>query len=402
MGLYRRGKVWWVNFTVNGKQVCKTTGNTDKRLAEAWADSFRSECRRGAIDPFAPKGPIPTVAEVLTKYFDVHLKAKNPLSYAASSRYRKAVLLEYFGAETPISKIRPLLDTYKAWRTTERNGKRISLATVKRELTILRAAIRKAVEWQWITFDPMAGYKLPKADNRRERFIEDSEFGRLINASHPTIVPLLIVARHTGMRQGELLNLQWSDLDLIRGWLFVRHSKSGEGRNVPLTSEVIELLSSTPLSERIGFVFKRQGKPLMKGGFLQYQFGKAVRQAGLANLTGPAKFVFHSIRHTFASHAAMRGVDLKTLASILGHKSTRMTERYSHLSDNHRKISVELAAPKRQPITTVFTTKAVKAGQMNPRTEASSEAHLLGTEALLRSAPNGIRTHDFCLERAAS
>ncbi len=345
MGLYKRGRIWWVTFALEGRRVSKSTKLTDKTTAAAWADEYKTQCRKGAVDPFAPMGPIPTVSEVLNKYLQVHLIPKS--RHGWQGKYRVTTLLRHFGSETRITKIRPMLDTYLASRKA--NG--VSEASIKRELVVLRAAVRKAIEWQWIAQDPMAGYKLPKADIQRQRYIEDVEFERLLNAAHPAISPVLIVARHTGMRQGEILELDWQNVDLKRGWLFVSRSKSGEGRPVPLTSEVVKMLGGVPLSERMGFVFKYRGKPMNRGGFLKWKFVKAVQVAGLAN------FRFHDLRHTFASHAAMRGVNLKTLADILGHKSTRMTERYAHLSDAHRKAAIELAAPKKaESNATILTT----------------------------------------------
>src|SRR5689334_12942699 len=119
MALYKRGKTWWLAFSLNGKMVYKSTGQIDRTLATTWADEYKTQCRKGEADPFAPKGPIPTVSEVLAKYFEVHLKTKNPRTYAESSRYRVTPLLKHFGADTPMTKIRPRLDLYQAWRVTE-------------------------------------------------------------------------------------------------------------------------------------------------------------------------------------------------------------------------------------------------------------------------------------------
>src|SRR5207302_2733685 len=96
-----------------------------------------------------------------------------------------------------------------------------------------------------------------------------------------------------------------------------------------------------------------QGKAMLRDGWLRNQFDKALRVAGIAD------FRFHDLRHTWASQAAMRGVDVQTIANVLGHKTLRMTQRYSHLSSAHLKASVELAAP-RKPLPSA--TKTLQSG----------------------------------------
>ena len=227
------------------------------------------------------------------------------------------------------------MDVYKAWRKETAKA-----SSVKRELTILKAATHKALEWQLISDDPLKGYKLEKVDDSRVRYIEDSEFERLLNVAHPDLTPILLMARHQGMRQGEILSLQWTDMDLQRGLLAIRYSKSGEGRFLPMTSVIQDMFSRVPLSERHGHVFKYRGKPIVRLGWLRHEFLNAVRISGLID------FRFHDLRHTFASHVAMRGGDIQALAALLGHKTLRMTQRYTHLSPGYLKATIELAVPR--------------------------------------------------------
>ena len=331
MGLYKRGNIWWMAFTHKGKQVHQTTKQKDRRLAEAFAASFRAAVQENR---FIPSQKECGLSEVLHRYREIHLKASHPASYAWSKYTFKKMLL-FFGGDAPVSKLRPEVDRYKAWRRET-----VKASSARRELEALKAATHKALEWQMISQDPLAGYKLDKLNNQRVRYIEDDEFQRLVNAAHPSLSPVLIIARHLGMRQGEIRKLDWSDIDLKGGRLHIRQAKSGEGRYIPLTSLVINMLSQTPLSERAGYVFTHHGKELLKDGFIRNHFRKAVKLAGLMD------FTFHDLRHTWASHAAMRGIDVQSMATILGHKTLRMTQRYSHLSPGFLKASIELAAPK--------------------------------------------------------
>ena len=274
------------------------------------------------------------ISNVIAKYLEIHLKPHRLASYERSVLATKR-MISYLGPKTPAGKIRPLLDSYKAWRR-----QKVKLSTINRELTTIKAATRKALEWQMIAKDPLQGYKLDKVDDARTRYIEDAEFEKLVSCAHAELAPILILARHQGMRQGEILNLKWADVDLRRGLLAIRHSKSGEGRFLPMTSPIQDMLSKIPSLKRHGRVFTYRGLPIIRLGWLRHEFVKAVRAAGIID------FRFHDLRHTFASHVAMKGGDIQALAALLGHKTLRLTQRYTHLSPGYLKATIELAVPQ--------------------------------------------------------
>jgi integrase len=149
----------------------------------------------------------------------------------------------------------------------------------------------------------------------------------------PHLRAIVTVALHTGMRSGEIRNLQWRDLAFDTGFLIVRDSKNGETRHVPMDSTVIALLRKWPRTEGSEFVFTNAAGGRI--GWLQHGFRKALGRAGLSDLH------FHDLRHTFASQWMMAGGDLYVLKSILGHKSIAMTQRYAHLSPGYKKAMVE-------------------------------------------------------------
>ena len=142
------------------------------------------------------------------------------------------------------------------------------------------------------------------------------------------------------MRRGEILSLRWDQVNLAQRTLMLTHTKNGEIRGVPLNSPVVAILRDL-LRERVR---RGSGSPYVFVNPLtgdQWQdlgrtFENAVRRAGIQD------FTFHDLRHTAASWLVMSGVDILTVASILGHKDIRMTQRYSHLSPQHRLHAVEV------------------------------------------------------------
>jgi len=140
------------------------------------------------------------------------------------------------------------------------------------------------------------------------------------------------------MRQGELLNLRWSEVDFIKNNISVTISKNNKPRKVPMNSTVRNVLNDMYLKRNpnIPYVFvNKNGNKFSRFGRFRKAFRDAVKVAGISN------FVFHDCRHTFASYMIMSGSDLLTLKEILGHLTLKMVERYAHLSDKHKQKAVD-------------------------------------------------------------
>ena len=149
---------------------------------------------------------------------------------------------------------------------------------------------------------------------------------------------VLFARLNTGLRRGELLQLQWGDVDLHRRLLTVRGegAKTGQTRHVPLNSEIVGVLKTwAPCSgEPSGFVLSGRDATVPLTGARKAWRG-VLREARISS------FRFHDLRHTFASKLAMAGVDLNTVRELLGHRKISMTLRYAHLAPEHKADAVE-------------------------------------------------------------
>jgi len=148
---------------------------------------------------------------------------------------------------------------------------------------------------------------------------------------------MIRVAVGTGLRRGELLNLQWGDVDLESGRLVVRNrdgftAKNGRERTVPLRGDALETLRAMK-EERPSLdndpVFVDASGDVPKPDRVSKRFKFYVRKAGLSDRDNLS---FHSCRHTTGSWLSMQGVPLRVISEILGHSNTQVTEMYSHLS----------------------------------------------------------------------
>ena len=111
MGLFKRKGIWWTRFTCNRKQVRQSTKLKDKKLAEQYDLAFQAACLEGRFNPSRRDA---TISDVLNRYLEIHLKPNRPASYGRATLTVKQ-MISYFGETTPVSRIRPLVDNYKAW-----------------------------------------------------------------------------------------------------------------------------------------------------------------------------------------------------------------------------------------------------------------------------------------------
>jgi integrase len=219
-----------------------------------------------------------------------------------------------------------------------------SPATVVRYMAALSHCLTVAVrEYQWIDENPLRKVTRPTEPRGRVRFLSADERMALLRecqaSDNPCLYPVVVLALSTGMRQGEIMNLEWRDVDLQRGWITLRETKNGERRGVPLTGRALELIKEHAKVRRLDtplvWPCKAGEKQPVKPMNLRIPWEAAVKRAGLAD------FRFHDLRHSAASYLAMNGASLAEIADVLGHKTLSMVKRYAHLSEAHKAGVVE-------------------------------------------------------------
>ncbi|MEE8151959.1 MAG: site-specific integrase, partial [candidate division NC10 bacterium] len=208
-------------------------------------------------------------------------------------------------------------------------------ATINRHLALLKHMYTLALRWGKAKTNPTKTVRLYKENNARVRYLKEDEEARLFRVCPDKYKPLVIVALHTGLRQGELLGLRWRDVDFEVGILTVERSKHGEVHRVPMNSLVVETLSKLPRNGPHVFAWENGKTPRD----VSHAFGRITKQGGISD------FRFHDLRHSFASRLLMAGFDIRTVQELLGHKTIQMTLRYAHLSPDHKRAAVERLVP---------------------------------------------------------
>ena len=199
--------------------------------------------------------------------------------------------------------------------------------------------------WQWIEQSPMHRVPKPTLPRGRVRYLSDDERERLLSAckesANEDLYLAVLLALTTGGRQAETMGASWKQIDLSRATLQLDETKNGSRRALHLVGPVLELLKERAKVRRLDtdLLFPSHANP-RKPVDLRQPWEKALQAAGIEG------FHWHDLRHTFASMAAMNGASLPELASLLGHKTMAMVQRYAHLSPGHTAALAERVAGK--------------------------------------------------------
>ncbi|WP_424982060.1 tyrosine-type recombinase/integrase [Maritalea sp. S77] len=199
-----------------------------------------------------------------------------------------------------------------------------------RVLALLSKMFGCAIDWNLRTDNPAMGIKKFR-ENKKDRFLSEAEIGRLLEALDtadrvpkelPAATAGIRLLLFTGLRVGEIVNLDWQHVDMARGTIFLPDSKTGS-RLVPLNSMALDVLKSLYRDQQSGLVLESSaaGKPIA----LTRPWYR-IRESAQIDKTA----TLHSLRHTFASHSVMTGQSLAQAGSLLGHKSAQTTMRYAH------------------------------------------------------------------------
>lgn len=207
-----------------------------------------------------------------------------------------------------------------------------SPSTVNRYRTVLSAIFKYAIGEGYLTSNPVSRVPCRKVNNQRTRYLNESERKRLLavckKSEWDKLHLLVLMAMTTGMRKAELTGLRWCDVDFDKNLAFLGDTKNGEQRYCPIPGFVMEELR--PYRQiGTGLLFPSELKPDKPLEFKKHWI-KALAEADIKN------FRWHDLRHTAASLLVMNGATLYEAGEVLGHKSTQTTQRYAHLSTDHK------------------------------------------------------------------
>jgi integrase len=334
---------WWVDFRFDYVRYRKKSPSNSKEGAKGYEATLRSKLMRG--EPIIEKKETILFKDFSIEWLEVYVKNNNKLSeYQHKESCLKLYLIPFFGKK-PIDKITNFdIENFKAkmMKTT------ISKATINHYLSTISICLKTAEDWGLITGIPRI--KRLKVEPNRFDFLTEKEAEKILAHSEGQIKEMIFFALKTGVRFGELIALDWNDINFQDKLITIRRSivrevmgstKSNRIRYIPLLPSVAEMLRKK--NKKSGFVFTRKGE-----AFKQYYCCKKLYQA--CKKAGLRKIGWHKLRHTFASHLAQNGVAIQVIKELLGHSDITTTMRYAHLSPSTLKIAMDVLEPKKVSI----------------------------------------------------
>ena len=307
---------------------------TRKTDAVRWANQTEAAITEGRFFKTA-ESQKHTLSDLIQRYIRDVLprKAKVFVEYASQLKWWEEQIGDVRLSDLSTSLITEKRDLLS--RTITNRKKPMSPARVNRYMAALSTALNTSIrEWEWMEDNPMRKISKLKEPRGRVRYLSDEERERLLDAckdsANTNLYLVVVLALNTGARQQEIWDLRWSNINLIKGLITFSETKNDEFRSVPLKGHPLKLLleHSRIRREDSDIVF-----PSKKNPAVSYDFRNPWKKALL--VAEVEDFRWHDLRHSCASYLAMNGVQMRTIAEILGHKTLSMVQRYTHLNAEH-------------------------------------------------------------------
>ena len=336
MGLYRRGKTYWFSIQYESKRIHQSLNTDNKRLAEKLHSKVITDMVEGRYFERA-EAKKHSFDELMDKFMHEYAVKREE---STRSRYVSARknLGRHFKGHTLADLSPKALSSYVQFRKEEG----AKAATVNRELGLLSKAFNLALrQWEWCNDNPCSRIQREPENNTIDRWLTSEEDARLLNGAegylNGQLVEIIILAMNTGLRQGEILNVRWKDVDLSRKVITVQKTKNKDPKVIPLNQTVSDmLLNKSKVVNISGYVFSTMNGTKISRWNLKREYANALRKANITN------FRFHDLRHTFATRLVQSGVDLYRVAKLLGHRDISTTQRYAHHHPESLRSSVEI------------------------------------------------------------
>lgn len=295
----------------NGKSITKTF--TNKSDALKWAKEQEVKIEQGTFTTKEEK----KAEQVVTLAFLLDRWEKEVLTSLKSwnvERYKVALVSRELGS-FPLDQITSsFLAAYR--------DRRLNLAsnqTVKHELGLVRRAMKKGIEWGYVSNVPLLASPSLKGQARTRR-LKEKELNLLLSSADEYLQHVIVLLIETAMRRGELASLKIANIDLEKRLMLLEDTKNGEDRTIPISKKALTAVQ---------YLIKEAKSPFLlnyKKEWLTEKFITHCKSIGIEN------FRLHDLRHEGVSSLFEKGLNMIEVSSISGHKDLAMLKRYTHIN----------------------------------------------------------------------
>jgi integrase len=335
MSVYRRGHVYWYHFEFEGRHIQESSGFSNKTAAlraEAKRKSDLLERKSGVT----PRQPPPKLDAYIEEFLQWTKQQHRKHTYEL--HHRNCDTLTRFFRGKWLDRITPgMVEEFKTARLREKrrnahDGSTVSPATVNRARTTLKLIFNHAVRTGLSISNPTLGIRFLDEAGGRMRVISWEEEREYLKQASQPLRDVAQIILETGMRPEEVLRMEARNVSFERRTIFNPYGKTKAAkRSIPMTQTVFEILRRRVNGNPLNFVFCSPGRPDQPIGSVRKAHDAAVRRARIAD-----HFRVYDLRHTYGTEPPKPGVDLATLAALMGHTKIQMTMRYLHPADQHK------------------------------------------------------------------
>ena len=329
--LYKRGKIWWMAYYVDGIQHCVSAGTANKRLAQKILNLRLAEVIEGRFQ--LPKTNPPRFKQFSGEFLDSIGHQNTKKRYTTSVKK----LREHFG-DIRLSEFS--LDRIEGYKEARRKAK-VRSATINRDLAVLRCILRVALRKRLIAPNSLPVIEMleERKERRQPHILTFNEERKLMAAAADHIRVLAVLILDAGLRSGkEALALKWENIDFANDSIRIKESKTHAGlRSVPMSKLCkAELLN---WRARLGhefseYVFAKPNSPQNHLRDVRCSWANALDDAGLPY------FWVYDLRHTFASRLTQKDVSPICVAQLLGHSNANIVGTYAKAVDEYRRSAI--------------------------------------------------------------
>ena len=332
---------WWMAYKKGDKRIRESSGAKSKSLAYEILRRKETDSLLFGHRSFPDKKrTIEAFTEEFLEWVEANRRPHTLRSYRTVLKTFNAFLKDTGNGKYLTEVDLKLLDDYKRHRLNE-----AKTWTVNNHIIVLKAFFNKANEWGYLAENPTKNLKpVEVTDSKPIRFLSEEEYRKFMEIcreKYPEFRPMFYILVHTGLRKGELLSLEWEDIDLKNGFIHIR-SKEGfrpkgvnrqtgkaKERIIPIHEGIRKVFNELPKADKK--VFKTYDKHRLRRVL--------IKVAKIANIKGLTRL--HELRHSYASFLVKKGVDIYKIKELLGHSEIKDTMKYAHLPAAYMKEDVK-------------------------------------------------------------
>jgi integrase len=338
--------IWWIRYTdAQGKRHWEKCGRRSDAITLLAKRKHEKLLRKKL--PEALRGRAVTFRELAEK-----AKLFSEESHTPQHHHQFVIKLQIIGEHFNELRAEGITsEDIQAWLLEQSEEREWTPATRNRYRDAFSLVFRKAVENHLLTVNPATLVKAKPEHNERVRFLSAAEETKLLAVLQENWhehVAAFLVSIHTGMRAGEQFQLKWRDVSFEQRMISLPKTKTGKARHIPLNAIALQAFHERKRAQQ-DYAAKRKERGADHADQIcvfrdagrdpqhNYRrwFNEALTDAKIKD------YSWHCNRHTFASRLVMAGVDLRTVAELMGHSSIQMTMRYAHLAPQHNRAAVD-------------------------------------------------------------